>query len=220
MKKIKRWIGMTAIAAAVFPTVAYATHPCTSPLVLDLDGDGRILTSGIERAIEFDMNADGIPDEIGWTAVDPEEGFLALDLNENGIIDDGGELFGSSTMMPSGVFASNGFEALSAYDLPELGGNGDGVISPQDLIWNHLRIWVDTNHDGHSQRSEIRPLDGLGLISINLEFQEVNQVDGNLNAHWLRGSYLQRAWAFGRVQVRKQIVEDIFFISTEAIENR
>lgn len=133
-------------------------------------------------------------------------------------VDDGSELFGSSTRLPSGEFAENGFEALGAYDLPELGGDGDGVISKADLVWPHLRIWVDENHDGQSQRPEIRTLGAHGVVSIGLGHEEVNVLDGHLNLHAQRGRFVVRARVFGGMHLREQIVDDIYFISSELAE--
>lgn len=123
-------------------------------------------------------------------------------------------------MLPNGEFADSGFAALGVYDLPEFGGNGDRVLSPKDLIWEPLRIWVDANHDGLSQRREIRPLNAHGVVSIDLQYREVDNVDGHLNLHLLRGSFVAMVRAFGGMHLREQVVEDIFFISREAVESR
>ena len=70
--------------------------PRRDPLVLDLDGDG-IETVGMNAAapIFFDHDADGIRTGTGW--VHPDDGFLVLDRNSNGRVDDGRELFGDAT---------------------------------------------------------------------------------------------------------------------------
>lgn len=204
---------IACLLAAIFLCApASAEHPCTSPLVLDLDGDGRILTSGLENAVEFDINGDGLLDSIGWTALDSEDGFLWLDLNLNGEVDDGSELFGSSTLLPTGEFASNGFEALAVYDRETFGGNADGLISRADLVWNRLRIWVDRSHDGISQRPEIRPLDALGVASIGLDYREIERFDGHVNFHALSGEMIRRIRLLGGAHLSAQLVEDIFFV--------
>lgn len=64
--------------------------------------------------------------KINWTKKD---GFLCLDLNGNGTIDNGGELFGDKTLLADGTTAKNGFEALAQYD-----GNGDGIIDENEII--------------------------------------------------------------------------------------
>lgn len=66
-----------------------APELCT-PIVLDLEGDGFRFT-GLDEAVEFDLDADGRAEALGWTE-GPDEAFLALDRNGNGLIDDGTEL--------------------------------------------------------------------------------------------------------------------------------
>ncbi|WP_457307008.1 hypothetical protein, partial [Polaromonas sp. P5_E6] len=65
------------------------------PLVMDLDGDGLELT-GASGSILFDHNGDGIKTGTGWAR--PDDGFLVRDLNGNGTIDTGRELFGVDTI--------------------------------------------------------------------------------------------------------------------------
>jgi hypothetical protein len=169
---------------------ASATCP-TSPLILDLNGDG-IQTTDLFSPVWFDLNGDGAPERVAWTCGWTEEGFLWLDLNRNGIVDGGRELFGQGTLLPSGETAANGFEALKVYDSPAYGGNGDGIVSEDDLIWSHLRLWVDRNHDGISQPQEITTLRHFDIVAIRLDFSRVNEVDGNGNLHPLQSTYLKR----------------------------
>ena len=60
------------------------------PLTLDLDGDG-LETVGIDTTnpILFDHDGDGIKTATGW--IKPDDGFLVLDRNGNGTIDNGTE---------------------------------------------------------------------------------------------------------------------------------
>ena len=60
------------------------------PLILDLDGDGYNVETK-ENGTNFDLDKNGFAEKINWTKKD---GFLCLDLNGNGTIDNGGELFG------------------------------------------------------------------------------------------------------------------------------
>ncbi|HTG32326.1 MAG TPA: hypothetical protein VLB76_05300 [Thermoanaerobaculia bacterium] len=162
-----------------------------SPLVLDLNGDG-VQTTDLFAPVSFDLNGDGVPDRTAWTCGWTEEGFLWLDLNRNGTVDGGRELFGQGTLLPSGESAANGFEALRVYDGLSYGGHTDGVISEDDLIWSHLLLWVDRNHDGISQRQEIASLRHFGIVAIGLDFSRVQEVDGNGNLHPLQSTYLKR----------------------------
>ena len=75
--------------------------PCTSPIILNLE-PGRYELSGIDDAVQFDIDADGSPNGITWTARGTATAFLAVDHNDNGTIEDGSELFGNSTTLTSG----------------------------------------------------------------------------------------------------------------------
>ena len=68
------------------------------PLTLDLDGDGieTIAAAGFSGSL-FDHNRDGIRTATGWVSAD--DGLLVRDLNGNGKIDNGGELFGDNTLL-------------------------------------------------------------------------------------------------------------------------
>ncbi|MBL0943036.1 MAG: hypothetical protein IBJ04_01735 [Hydrogenophaga sp.] len=130
------------------------------PLVLDLDGDGLELT-GASGNVLFDHNADGIRTGTGWARAD--DGFLVRDLNGNGRIDSGRELFGVDTVKRNGQFASQGFDALA-----DLDANGDGQVTSADAAWAQLQVWRDANQDGISQSSELSKLDALGITRISL----------------------------------------------------
>ena len=133
------------------------------PLVFDLNFDGVRLTPlySIEslnqnpqlRSVNFDLDADGFAERTGW--VSARDGLLALDVNSNGTIDNGNELFGTSQL--------DGFSVLRTYD-----GNADGQITTADTIYSSLRIWKDSNQDGISQVSELTGLAVNGIVSINL----------------------------------------------------
>lgn len=92
---------------------------------------------------------------------------LAIDINGNGIIDDGTELFGNSTKMPDGSNATGGFKALSQYD-----SNSDGVIDEKDSAYDKILVWRDINGDGISQKSELYHLRDLGIKSISLNVSQ------------------------------------------------
>ncbi|MPY23276.1 calcium-binding protein, partial [Shewanella sp. YLB-07] len=139
------------------------------PLVFDLDGDG-IETVSSDAGIIFDHDGDGIKQGTGWVGAD--DGLLVLDINGNGTIDSGKELFGDNTDLANGEKAYNGFAALR-----DLDSNGDGIIDSNDAVYSQLKIWQDANQDGISQASEMKTLSELDIASINLNDAEyVNQI--------------------------------------------
>jgi hypothetical protein len=105
---------------------------CNSPIILNLD-DGPYRLSSTDDPVRFDLDADGIPERISWTAAEARMALLALDRNGNAAIDDGSELFGNHTPLQSGSSASNGFVALAEYDV-----NGDRIINQRDPVWDSL----------------------------------------------------------------------------------
>jgi hypothetical protein len=132
-----------------------------SPIVLDLNGDG-VQTSSLANGVQFDLAATGTKLNTGWTA--GGDGLLALDRNGDGIINDGGELFGSGTTLANGQRAADGYAAMA-----ELDTNGDGTIDAKDGKFADLRVWVDGNADGVSQADELKSLADLGITKLNLD---------------------------------------------------
>jgi hypothetical protein len=131
----------------------------TSPLVLDLNGDG-VQTQGIESSgVKFDLLDQGIKAATGW--VDRHDGLLAIDLNGDGHINSGAELFGSGTKLANGTKAADGWQALTQHDI-----NNDGKIDASDAVFTHLRVWVDANGDGNTDAGELHTLADLGIASI------------------------------------------------------
>lgn len=183
--------------------------PCTycSPLVLDMRGDG-IRTSGADDPIHFDVDADGTVDRIGWVVPDTDDAFLWRDVERNHRVDDGSELFGVGMTLPDGDRARNGFEALAVYDRAEHGGNGDGEITAADGIWRRLRLWRDGNHNGVSEATEISPIQGSGVVSMDLGWIESFDVDLAGNQHRMVSTYRLRV---GGAPHAERALVDVFF---------
>lgn len=134
---------------------------CGSPVVLHLGG-GQLSFTAPESGVRFDIDADGDRELLAWTPPATATGFLALDRNNNGVIDDGKELFGDHTILRGGGRAVNGYDALREFDL-----NDDAVVDAADAVWASLRIWVDSNHDGETTRNELLTMETAGVLSIS-----------------------------------------------------
>ena len=146
-----------------------------SPILIDLDG-GQFELTDAQRGVWFDITATKHSMKIAWTVRGSQQAWLALDRNGNGLIDDGGELFGNHTPQPLSTDPS-GFRALAVYDTAINGGNGDGQISKADRVFSQLRLWRDLNHDGISQPEELLTLSQSGIIALSLNFVTSNRTD-------------------------------------------
>ncbi len=93
------------------------------PLVINLNGAMPSLSS---KTFSFDIDSDGKSDQI--SQLNAGNGFLALDKDSNGKIDNGSELFGTKS--------GDGFSDLSQYDE-----DNNGWIDENDAIFDKLRIW-------------------------------------------------------------------------------
>lgn len=152
-----------------------------SPLVFDLIGKGISPIPLSQSSAWFDYDNDGVKDQVAW--ISNGNGFLALDRDKNGIIQNRSELFGNMRGF------TNGFADLSAFDL-----NLDGVIDDRDPIFTILRIWQDQNGDGESQSNELSSLVDLGIASISLQ--------STASGDYLNGQFISHRsffhWAGGR----------------------
>ena len=149
-------------------------QPPRDPLIIDLGETGIELRS-LEHGVNFDLDNNGFAEKTAW--IGTEDGFLALDRNGNGSIDNGGELFGDQVILKDGSKSESGFEALA-----ELDDNGDGIIDNKDSAFANLRVWIDANHNGKSDSNELKTLNETGIISISLEHSEVSIVDEETGA--------------------------------------
>lgn len=161
------------------------TCTCTSPVLIDLAGDGFDLTDAANGVI-FDIHGNGVPKQVSWTSFNSDDAWLALDRNGNGLIDDGSELFGSATLqtpLTSGA-SKNGFRALALLDSVGHGGNHDGLIDARDSLFSSLKLWQDRNHNGLSEADELQRLADSEVVLIELRYKEAKRRDENGN--WFR----------------------------------
>ena len=110
------------------------------PLVINLDTN---VASVSDQKFFFDLDADGKEESI--SGLHPGSGYLALDINGNGIIDDGKELFGTTS--------GDGFLDLAKYD-----DDGNGWIDEKDAIFEKLLIWA-TDENGNSELYHLKEKD-------------------------------------------------------------
>lgn len=96
----------------------------TDPLVINLDTSAASLG---DVSFYFDLDADGDKEEI--STLGEGSGFLALDRNGDGTINDGSELFGAKT--------GDGFGELSQLDQ-----DGNGWIDEGDEVFSKLKVWT------------------------------------------------------------------------------
>lgn len=115
------------------------------PLVINFGGTAAQLT---DPAFAFDLDADGTTEKIAW--VQPGSGFLALDRNGNGSIDDGSELFGA--------ISGDGFADLAAYDDDQ-----NGWIDEADAVYDRLQVWTKVGSDDQLASLQER---NVGAISL------------------------------------------------------
>jgi hypothetical protein len=131
-----------------------------------------------QDGVLFDLDSDGVAEQLSWTKPDADVAFLAIDRNGNGAIDNGTELFGNYTT--PGV--PNGFAALRS-----LGGiNGDGMVDRDDALFASLLLWHDRNHNGISEADELSPAADT-LAAIGLGYTYSNRRDGAGNLYSFEG---------------------------------
>ena len=162
-----------------------------SPLVVDLDGDG-VETTTTEDGTHFDHDNNGFAEKTSWVGKD--DGLLVRDINSNGQIDDGTELFGNNSVLSSGEKAANGFEALK-----DLDSNNDGIFNSSDTAWNQVKVWKDANSNGVVDEGELLTLEQANVSGINLDYENSTTTDENGNQHNQTGTFIKTDGTTGSV---------------------
>ncbi|HEY9102555.1 hypothetical protein [Chitinimonas sp.] len=153
------------------------------PLVVNFDTDSASL--GNDK-ISFDLDGDGTKENISFLA--PGSGFLALDRNGDGKINDGTELFGTQS--------GDGFADLAQFD-----DDGNGWIDENDAVWAKLKIWTRDASGGFRQ-VDLKSR-GIGAIYLGSGETTFSLTDQHNREHGLirrSGVYLKEDGKAGTVQ--------------------
>lgn len=145
--------------------IDYSAVQLMDPLVINLEGGTAEVS---DQKFFFDIDCDGKEDNISLLARGC--GFLALDRNGDGVINDGSELFGAKS--------GDGFGDLAVFDM-----DGNGWIDENDEIFNHLRIW--TKDDSGNDKLVALGVAGVGAIylgHIGTKFSLNSKEDNATNA--------------------------------------
>mgnify|MGYP004668363103 CR=1 FL=1 len=138
------------------------------PLVINLDTD---VTQLSDQTFYFDLDADGEQEEISMLK---GSGYLALDKNGDGVINDGSELFGTKN--------GDGFADLARYDE-----DGNGWIDENDSIWSKLKIWCkDENGNDILYKLSDKGVGAICLENVSTDFTmqgDRKAQDGTTNAN-------------------------------------
>lgn len=153
------------------------------PLVINFDGKGAGLS---QTRFAFDLDSDGTTEQIA--SLRSGSGFLAFDRNDDGIINNGSELFGPNT--------GRGFAELSAYDE-----DGNQFIDEADSIYHKLRIWM-RNEDGSSQLVALgdKQIGAIYLGHLTTPFQLKDDSNNSLGEIANSGIYISEVGSIGVIQ--------------------
>ncbi len=131
------------------------------PLVINFGANSAELSS---QRFSFDLDADGTNEDLAF--VGAGSGFLVLDKNADGEINDGTELFGAQS--------GNGFADLAAYDK-----DNNGWIDENDAIYDDLKVWTK-NASGNDQLRHLKEAN-VGAIHLGATQTEFSLKDAHNN---------------------------------------
>ncbi len=152
------------------------------PLVIQLSGNPEWVSN---QTFFFDLDSDGTKEDV--TALARGNAFLALDRNQDGIINDGSELFGTKS--------GNGFYDLSAYDL-----DGNGWIDEGDEVFSKLKVF-SVDEDGKEVSLSLKEADvgAIYLGNVDTTFAEKNQFQETTAKLRSSGIFLRESGSVGIV---------------------
>jgi hypothetical protein len=180
-----------------------------SPIVIATGKARTYKLTDASSGVQFDLDGNGVTEQLPWTEASSDVAFLALDRNGNGVIDNGTELFGNFTVAGKG----NGFEALRVL----AGGAEQGSVTDADPVFRSLLLWHDRNHDGVSQADELSSASET-LEAVGLGYVLSNRQDGSGNTYRYEGWARKRFVGTGNAQQREESaparefkIYDVFF---------
>jgi O6-methylguanine-DNA--protein-cysteine methyltransferase len=177
-------VEMSRAFCAKYESFTQQDYVVTDPLMINLDSN---VASVSDMKFMFDINADGEEEEVSLAG--KGSGFLALDKNGDGKINDGSELFGTKS--------GDGFADLAAYDE-----DGNGWIDEADSVFKNLKIWTK-DEDGKDVLMDLKKADvgAIYLGNVDTQFSlnnlETNQTNGIVRK---TGVYLKESGGVGTVQ--------------------
>ena len=153
------------------------------PLVINFDGKGAELS---QTKFTFDLDSNGSEEQLA--SLKSGSGFLALDRNGDGTINNGSELFGPNS--------GKGFAELARFDE-----DGNHFIDEGDSIYNKLRIW-SFNEDGSSQLVALgdNQIGAIFLGHLTTPFQLKDEKNNPLGEIANSGIYIKENGQTGVVQ--------------------
>lgn len=169
-------VSMSRAFTASINSLEVESYIKTDPLMINLDTD---IGSVSDQKFFFDLNADGKEEEISFAG--KGSGFLALDRNGDGKINDGSELFGTKS--------GDGFKDLAAYDE-----DGNGWIDENDAVFSQLKIWMK-DEEGNDRLIRLRDADVGAIYLGNADTQfSLKDDDHKLNGEIKKtGIYLRES---------------------------
>lgn len=177
-------VEMSRAFCAKYDSLIQEDYICTDPLVINLDTNAAAVT---DQKFLFDLDSDGEQEQISF--VGEGSGFLALDKNQDGTINDGSELFGTKS--------GDGFKDLAAYDK-----DGNGWIDENDEIFHDLKVWTKDT-EGNDRLIDLKTA-GVGAIylsSANTEFSLKNEENAQTNGIIRQtGIYLKESGEVSTIQ--------------------
>ena len=153
------------------------------PLVINFGGTAAQLS---RQRSSFDLNGDGKAENV--PLLTGGSGYLALDLNHNGKIDSGAELFGPAS--------GSGFADLAKYDQ-----DGNGWIDENDAVFKQLQVWTpDAAGSGRLSSLADHNVGALLLGHQSTAFELRGAQNQDLGAVRDSGVYLTESGAAGSLQ--------------------